>query len=308
MKTILVPLDGSPFSEHALPAAIAVARRVDARLDLVHVHQSIAATLSPAGIPYVDIEIDERTRKQEQAYLEQIAARIGEVWPGEVSQAVLDLPVIEALCERARALAAGLIVLSSHGRRGMARAWLGSVADRVIRQSHLPTLVVRPQEAAPHMGQEPALDHVLIPLDGSDLAEQAIDLAEQYGGSGKGRYDLVRVVEPVERGFFIDGAAPSIDVEAQAAAWEAANIYLEAVAGRLRARGHVVMTFAPVGHPAEAILHLAEEEGAGLIVMSTHGRGGVARLMMGSVADKVLRGATAPLLIYRPPTGEDLSA
>ncbi|MEI7771319.1 MAG: universal stress protein [Chloroflexales bacterium] len=301
MKTILVPLDGSPFGEHALPAAIAVARKGAARLALAHVHQIITPTLSPAAVPFFDPNVDTGIRDQEAAYLEDIASRIASVWDGPISQAVLNSPIAEALCMHAQDIDAKLIVLSSHGRGGIARSWMGSVTDRVIRQSKLPTLVVRPTAAPPSLKGGPAFAHILIPLDGSPLAEQAIALADQIIGPAPAHYDLVRVVEPVTHGFTFNSADMVIDADAQEANWEHATDYLEGLAAPLRARGHVVMTYVPIGHPASAILERASADAVGLIAMTTHGRGGLTRMIIGSVADKVLRGTTAPLLIYRPP-------
>jgi len=305
MKTILIPLDGSPFGEHALPAALSIARRSETRLDLVHVHQVVASAPSPAGAPFFDPEIDLRLREQEAAYLEEVAGRIATVWDGPITRAVLNSPVADAICERAQEIGAGLIVLSTHGRGGMARVWLGSVADRVIRQARIPALAIHPGPEPPDLSREPTFGHILVPLDGSQLAEQAIEMVEQLRGDTPARYDLVRVVEPVLHHFTLDGTDPRVDVEAQERAWSCAGEYLERVAAPLRerGRGRVVMNYIPIGHPASAILERAESEPVDLIAMTTHGRGGVARMVMGSVADKVLRGTTTPVLIYRPPEG-----
>jgi len=301
MKTILVPLDGSTFGEHALPAALAIARKGSARIDLVHIHQVVATTISPASVPFFDPKIDLDLRDLEARYLEDVAAQIAAVWDGSVTHTVLDSPIIAALCQRAHEVDAGLIVLSTHGRGGVARAWLGSVADRIIRQAKIPTLAIRPIGERPKLRHEPVFDHILIPLDGSPLAEQALSLITQIRGDTPAHYDLVRVVEPITHGMTISGVEPVIDVEAQEAAWQQATHYLDQIAVPLRQRGHVVMTYVPIGHPASAILERAEADATTLIAMTTHGRSGLARMIVGSVADKVLRGATSPVLIYRPP-------
>jgi len=303
MKTILVPLDGSPFGEHALPAALAIARAGSALIDLVHVHQVVANTLSPANVPFFDPQIDLRLRAQEAAYLETVAAKIAAVWDGPVTRTVLDSPTTDALCKHAHTINAGLIVLSTHGRGGVARAWLGSVADRVIRQAKIPTLAIHPTHEPPDLRQEQAFEHILIPLDGSLMAEQVLDIVDQIRGGAPAHYDLVRVIEPITHGFTISGVEPTIDVEAQEVAWQYATQYLERLATSLRERGNVVMTYAPIGHLASAILERADSSAASLIAMTTHGRSGLSRMVVGSVADKVLRGTTRPVLIYRPPEG-----
>ncbi len=274
------------------------------RLNLVHVHQIVAPTLSPAAVPFFDPAVDMALRDQEAAYLKGVAGRIAAAWDGPISPAVLNSPVAEALCQHAHEIHAELIVMSTHGRGGVARAWMGSVADRVIRQSKIPTLAIRPTAEPPDFTHEPTLDHILIPLDGSALAEHVIAMLDPIVGGAPIRYDLVRVVEPVTHGFMFDGIEPVIDVDTQDAAWQHATDYLEGIAAALRQRGHVVMTYVPIGHPASAILERASDGAVSLIAMTTHGRGGVARMVMGSVADKVLRGAATPLLIYRPPAGD----
>ncbi|WP_129626520.1 universal stress protein [Candidatus Oscillochloris fontis] len=301
MKTILVPLDGSPFGEHALPAALAIARQWSAQIKLLHVHEMVANTLSPAGTPFFDPDVDLALCAHEQNYLAEVAARIAQVWGGPVEHTVLRGVVADAICTYAHEVDTGMIVLSTHGRGGLARAWLGSVADRVIRQSQIPTLAIHPTDAPLQLDQSPQFDHILIPLDGTELAEQATNVVLQMRGSHAAHLDLVRVVEPLVHGFTLSGVEPVIDVEAQEQAWQQATLYVEEVAVPLRAKGHVVMTYAPIGHIANALLERAEKDGVALIAMTTHGRKGMARMFMGSVADKVLRSTTLPVLIYRPP-------
>ncbi len=301
MKTILVPLDGSPFGEYALSTAIAIARHLDARIDLLHVHEMVANTLSPAGTPFFDPDLDMEACANEEAYLAKIAERIRTIWHGPVGHSVLRGVVADAICTYAHEVETGMIVLSTHGRGGLARAWLGSVADRVVRQSQIPTLAIHPTDTAPPFDQPFPFTHILIPLDGTPLAEQAIGVVLQMCGTQTLHLDLVRVIEPIIHGFALSGVEPVIDVDAQEQAWQQATLYLDEVAQPLREQGHVVMTYAPVGHLANAILERAEMDGVALIAMTTHGRKGMARMVMGSVADKVLRSTTLPLLIYRPP-------
>lgn len=301
MKTILVPLDGSPFGEYALPTALAMARHLSATLHLIHVHEMVANTLSPAGTPFFDPDVDLALCNHEQAYLASVAERIASVWDGPVEHSVLRGVVADVICSHAHEVDAGMIVLSTHGRGGLARAWLGSVADRVIRQSQIPTLAIHPTDTPPQLDQPFPFTHILIPLDGTPLAEHAIGVVLEMCGPHPIHLDLVRVVEPIVHGFTLSGIEPSIDVEAQERAWQQATLYLDDLAHPLREQGHVVMTYAPVGHLANAILERAEMDGVALIAMTTHGRRGMARMFMGSVADKVLRSTTLPLLIYRPP-------
>lgn len=298
METILVPLDGSAFGEHALSAAVAIARRGGLGIALAHVHHVVPAT-SPAEGAFFGPDVDVLIREQETTYLEDVTRRLAAVWDGPVSHSLLEVPIADALCQQAQELRAALIVLCTHGRGGVTRAWLGSVADRMIRQSPIPVLVVHPAAAHPDLAREPSFEHILIPLDGSSLAEQAIDQALWIGRLSGARYTLLRVVEPITHGFFVDGTEPSVDVDAEAKAWHEASDYLKGIAGRLRAQGLTVSTETRIGNPANEILAVSGGYDVGLIAMATHGRGGVSRLLLGSVADKVLRGASVPLLVSR---------
>jgi nucleotide-binding universal stress UspA family protein len=171
------------------------------------------------------------------------------------------------------------------------------VADELIRRALIPVLLVRPGEKAPGILPEPVLDNILIPLDGSALAEQALEPALDLARLMEARCSLLRVVEsgssPGDRG---PGGPPD---GAQAEA------YLGRVAGRLREQGVPVRTRVVVArHAAEAILEEAEAQASNLIALATHGRAGLKRLLPGSVADKLVRGAASPVLVYRP-TGKE---
>ncbi len=301
MQTILVPLDGSPFGEHALPMALALARRGDIQIALAHVHHLFAPSLAPTGAPVVDPRIDALFREEEAAYLADVSHRLARIWNGPVMMTLLETPVAESLCQHAELIGASLVVMSTHGRGSLARAWLGSVADRVIRQSTVPVLLLHPEDGAPDLEREPKLHHILVPLDGSLLSEQILPHAIWLGRLVGARYTLLRVIEPVVRGFMVNGVEPVVDVEAQELAWQQASEDVERIAARLRGEGLPVVPEVRVGRPVAEILECAAEREADLIAMSTHGHGGLTRLILGSVTDKVLRSASVPVLVFRPP-------
>jgi len=301
MQTILVPLDGSPFGEHALPMALALARRGDIQIALAHVHHLFAPSLAPTGAPVVDPRIDALFREEEAAYLADVSHRLARIWNRPVMMTLLETPVAESLCQHAELIGASLVVMSTHGRGGLARAWLGSVADRVIRQSTVPVLLLHPEDGAPDLEREPKLHHILVPLDGSLLSEQILPHAIWLGRLVGARYTLLRVIEPVVRGFMVNGVEPVVDVEAQELAWQQASEDVERIAARLRGEGLTVVPEVRVGRPVAEILECAAEREADLIAMSTHGHGGLTRLILGSVTDKVLRSASVPVLVFRPP-------
>ncbi|HSL71468.1 MAG TPA: universal stress protein, partial [Longimicrobiales bacterium] len=202
-----------------------------------------------------------------------------------------------------------LIVMTTHGRGGLSRAWLGSVADSLVRSINVPVLLFRPRGDDAAEARAFRLRHILIPVDGSDLSEHVIDHAIWLGRLTGARYTLMQVVAPpfgVPATDVIPVAplAPQ-DVESLRSL---ATAYLEQVANRLRGDGLQVDTVVVVQtQSAPGILEEALQCGADLIAMATHGRGGWQRVALGSVADKVLRGTSVPLLILRPGAMSDRS-
>jgi nucleotide-binding universal stress UspA family protein len=276
-RTILVPLDGSPFAEQALPWALSIARRARASLELVQAH-IVYALKDPtcAWLPY-DPAADAECKRQEQLYLDSTAGRLAAV--STRTALVLDLPA-DSIVARITLGQADLVVMTTHARGPLGRVFLGSVADEVVRRAGVPVLLVRPRDPAPGLLSDPTFQDVLVPLDGSALAEQALGPA----------LELVRLMA---------GRCTLLRLEPDTVQTEEARAYLERVAGPLRAEGVAVETCVGVSrHPAEAIC--AQAQGSDLIALATHGRGGLRRLLLGSVAEAVLRHACGPVLVYRP--------
>lgn len=304
-RSLLVPLDGSAFGAHALPLALLLAQKCGAAIELVHVHVDLFrdVQLYPVGTDAAD------TRTAEQVYLDRVAAQIRPSVPAGVTTALLEGPVPMALAAHATARNADLIVMTTHGRGPLSRFWLGSVADQIIRHSAVPLLLIRPQEGGVDLTRLPAIRHVLIPLDGSELAETILEPATALGCAVEADFTLFSVVEPVVP--FYDppshqagGGSPGLVQRLQRLHEEIETeglAYLERVAERFRSPSRTVHTRIVFSdQPAVAILDEAREAPMDLIALETHGRGGLSRLLLGSVADKVLRGATAPMLIHRP--------
>jgi nucleotide-binding universal stress UspA family protein len=298
-RSIVVPLDGSAFGEQALPFALATARAAGAALCLVHVHREHAFYMV-GTVPIVDEVEDARQRTDEKAYLEGLAQRLSAQAPQPVSVALLDQPIASAIAAHAASTHADLIVLTSHGRGGMSRFWLGSTADTLVRQTETPLLIVRPNEARPGKSAEPRLEHILIPLDGSALAEDILDHALALGSLSGARYTLIQAIDPDLVVYASPPAVVRADEQELQLLRAAAREYLDRIAERLRARDAHVQAKIVLGAPAPAILEFAQSHSVDVIAMSTHGRGGVGRLLLGSVADKVIRGASIPLLLHHP--------
>jgi nucleotide-binding universal stress UspA family protein len=298
-KTILVPLDGSALAEQALGVAAGIAKASDAVLDLVLVHQPIAFRAMRTSR-------NERQWEAEDRYLESIVAELGTSPGVSATHTILGGDPVEAIGARAWDVGADLIVMTSHGRTGVERAWLGSVADGVIRGAKKPVLVLHAADGHVPRGTR-LFNRILVPLDGSALSAEILGAVRDLARCTWARIILFRVVPPV----------PMITAET-AVTWgtyptmirdDEATKLLEADAkeelasvmhdlgrdGFREVEAHLIVS----DRAAHEIIEFAGKSNADLIAMATHGRG-ASRLLLGSVADKVLRGATVPVLLRRP--------
>lgn len=302
--TILVPLDGSAFAESAVPVALGVAKAIGARVELVSVvfqlemiaveDQPVYSTVGPPS--------GEEVEPQLELYLDDLVERLGKVSDVPVVTRMLHGLVAESLETYAGESHSALIVMSTHGRGPLSRAWMGSVADRIVRHVSTPVLLIRPHDTEVVLSDAWRARRILIPLDGSELAESSLEWAKRIGKACGSSFTLVRAVpppSPLQSPYLPDA------VEATKKTLEAgegdARAYLTGLASRLKVDGHAVETKVMVGvHAARGILELEQDLEADLIAIATHGRGGLVRALLGSVADKVLRGAKAPVLLTRP--------
>ena len=304
---IVVPLDGSPMGQEALPLALALSRRSGQPVELVHVHEP----LTPLPVaPQVEARFDREQRDWMQRWLTGLAETAARQHGQRVTATFLDGPVERTLEGYVGRRAPDLLVMATHGRGGLSRAWLGSVADRLVRHVRPPVLLVRPEPGRAATAEAPEFHRVLVPLDGSKLAEQAIEPARALGAPGEVEYTLLTVVEPPQLStpsVMMAVAASTAGSEQEALAEIAAlreagaERCLKQTGNELRRRGVAVRTHLAV-HPqaAQGILEYAAATHADLIALATHGLGGWARLLVGSVADKVIRGASVPVLVVHP--------
>src|SRR4051812_29363491 len=198
VRSILVPLDGSPFGEHALPMAIGLARKAGAALHLAHVHNMLEATY--AELQLFDDSLDRGLRKTEQAYLEHVQQRVHEVAPVDVTVNNIDGETAVALRDEAVRVGANVVGMTTHARGPVGRFWLGgggvgatvvvmtppaggrvggfglgSGADERERGLPMPLLLLHPPKGPPRLADAPAVEHILVPLDGTPRAERILD-------------------------------------------------------------------------------------------------------------------------------------
>jgi nucleotide-binding universal stress UspA family protein len=308
-RSVLVPLDGSSFGEQALPLAASIARRAKAALQLVHVATPLDVAYAEAML-VSDPDLEYTLEMQQRDYLEQMAKRVESSAELPVSTVLLRGEVASSIRLHAVKEKVDLVVMTTHGRGALARFWLGSVTDEMVRHLPIPILLVRPQEGEPMWRHEPMLKHILLPLDGTPLAEQILEPAIALGSLMGADYTLLRAIKPVlppgsppGGESFSDRAAKLLTqskITHERLAREAHGC-LEQVAQRLRAREWRVQTRVLVEEqPGRAILDALAPAEIDLLALATHGRRGLSRLVLGSVADKVIRGSAVPVLVQRP--------
>lgn len=299
-RSICVPLDGSPFAEQALPLALEIARGSGAILQLALVHHPVPALATTLEVPEIEAQLEQESRAREQVYLSGIVERMRKAANVPVTATLLEGAVTDALQQHMESSGTDLVVVTTHGRGPMSRFWLGSVADHLMRALHLPVLLVRP---APEAAAPSALRRILLALDGSTFSEQAVAATTMLGRPFNAEYALMMVVEPPLP--LVDPSGLMVMPTSAAAVKElksAASGYLEGVAARLRKDGLRVTTHqVDAATAAGAIIAQADELKVDLIALASHGAGGFERLVVGSVADKVIRGSTHPTLVVRPP-------
>jgi nucleotide-binding universal stress UspA family protein len=293
LKNILVPLDGSLASEAALPFAQALARRASATLILVRAVPGRGLSNDAAG--------QQRAVSQAEEYL----IRLGGVLEAQDLSVQIGVPfgsspatwIVEEIALRH----ADMVVMATHDRVGPDRWLHGSVAEAVVSRAPTPVLLIREAEGQllPPRFDEPE-PVVIVPLDGSELAEAALPIARELSRLIAARVVLVGVIPPTGHLIAVEGGAAPYTESAHARAEIDAQAYLEASVARLGADAVAVETCVPSGDPATEIANVALDYCAAVVVMATHGRAGVLRTLRGSVAGGVLHRSPTPVLLIHP--------
>lgn len=300
---IMVPLDGSRFAEQALPYALMLSRASGAELILALSHELPGSTIPDVTVPGME-RLDEEAREWEHDYLRALAKRLREEFDQRTSLIFQQGAVVPAALEDVvNEEKPDLVVMTTHGRSGLSRMWLGSVADALVRELTVPILLIRPQEESAE-DVEPAnpFRRVLVPLDGSPTAEAALPHALRLAKLLEAEVTLLCVAfaPPTTLSTYLPQQSflNRTDLAAQRSSAEA---YLDRTVAELAESSlpHIETRVAEEPSPAVGILDEARELHADIIVMGTHGRSGIGRMVLGSVADKVVRGADRPVMLYR---------
>jgi nucleotide-binding universal stress UspA family protein len=297
---ILVPLDGSSLAERALSCALPLARRLPAQLVL----------LRAVWIGADAQQVLDGSSLEQDAILSQWEAEAIDYLDGlaeELASLGLDArPVVrrgapaESILDYAAQAAIDRIVMATHGYSGIKRWTHGSVAERVLQQARAPLLLVRVREGdtARDWRTPMVCQRILVPLDGSPMAEQILPAALSVAQAMAAELILFQVPVAHVSGWMtgdwylpIQSVLDTAEADAQA--------YLGAVARRLEPHGLRVSTVTALGPVASCIVEYAESHAVDLVAMCTHGRTGLARWALGSVADRVLRAGATPILLVR---------
>ena len=283
-KKILVPLDGSKLAEQVLPYARLLAESCGATVTLLRV------TDPDARMPF-------SASQSASDYLKYTA---GSLQPLTVESMEKIGDPAEVIVDSAKAAADCLITMATHGVTGPRRWFLGSVASKVVQSAANPILLIRPDQNRPSAAAV-ALKRMVVPLDGSGLAERILPHVAALARTLKLEIQLLRAYALPPNAYLVsDGVIDQGPAQFRKALHEECEKYLDGKVAGLRADGFDPVTATLVeGDAAEEIVELAAGSPQSLIAMSTHGRSGVGRWALGSVAEKVVQHAHAPVLLIR---------
>jgi nucleotide-binding universal stress UspA family protein len=286
-ERLLVPLDGSAQAAVALPLAQALARQTGAAMRLLRV------------VPVVGKGTKDPGANEAKSNLTEIAAELS---AGDI-RVDIDVRTADdagaAIVREARDWAANAIVMATHGRSGLARVVRGSVAQRVLAESPVPVVLLRPGGR-----RVTKITTVLVPVDGTPGSSLALGAAVPLARDTGARLVLLQVVTPFLQDYLPDGII--VDPAWDEAMCASARQYVNTLAERLQESGIDTTGVVTLGSTAKEIVRAADELGADVIVMSTHALTGPARTLLGSVADEVVRTAHQPVALVRQRDSEIL--
>ena len=310
---VLVPLDGSTTALQVLPYARMLAKATGAKIELLEalhdyprefaerVSHEIGDSQPIAYPPSMEVwsTLQDSVRKDATLRLAEAAAALRSDGL-TVETNVVEIDPADAIVAEAEREPDTLIAISTHGRSGIGRWVLGSVTDKVIRHSTTATLVVRAREREV-TSAAPTLTRVVLPLDGSEMGDVVIPHAVASARALGIGITLIRSISPLSYGDTFADYVPSMYEDLATEIEEDVRDYLSQQAAKIREMGIADVSERAVdGYAASVILDEVGDDGDKLVVMATHGRSGIGRLVLGSVTDRVVRHSPGPVLVVRP--------
>ncbi len=296
---ILVPLDGSELAEQVLHYISMLAKPGQVPITLLRVVEPLSYRVVAASRDITVEQVKAEMQAYSQEYLEKVATSFREQGMRVLTKVLVGAAASCIVDEGSREPGA-LIAMSTHGRSGVARWAFGSVTDKVIHTTINPLLIVRSSDKPPSE-EEIAIKSIIVPLDGSEMAEQILPHVADLAKTLDLGVSLLRVTPSAGDYYrFMDYPLPQYDDLAEQMDAEAME-YLKSQGQRLRSQGiFQVEERLSHGSPAIAVTDFARETPNSLVAMTTHGRSGVGRWILGSVADRVIRHSGGPVLVIRP--------
>jgi nucleotide-binding universal stress UspA family protein len=293
---LLIPLDGSNTAEQALPWARAFAERFRLPVELLAVVDVESLLTSVERARRFD-KLVEQTSTEAKAYLERLSGRFVGL---RVKRMVQQGSAADVIVEKAAANRSTLVAMTTHGRSGLNRWLLGSVTEKVLRATKNPLLLVRASPVGRSEG-EATLKSIVAPLDGSELAEKSLTIVAKIAKKFAGEIFLFRAYRNPYLPFVSGGGHYAVNVdELLAGVRDEARSYLDAKVAQLKKQGVEQISYLiQEGDAADEIVAMASDAPDSITVISSHGRSGVKRWLLGSVAEKVVRHANSPVLVLR---------
>lgn len=297
-KKLLIPLDGSQLSEAILPYARVLAKGLKIPVDLLRIieREVIEVAVNPKrNYFFDDVEADLRSSCND--YLAGVAASFVEThnvncvtFVGDPAEVIVDTASVDP---------DALIAMSTHGRSGIQRWYLGSVADKVLHASTNPMLLAKGTAQPESQDGEATIKRIIVPLDGSPLAERALPHATVVAQALHAELDMVSVCNSPTHAYYAEGLIPNFDENRDAMQEEAKN-YLDVKAEQLSLQGvENASCIIETGDAGARIIELAQQTPNSLVTMCSHGRSGIGRWVLGGTTDRVVRYSGDPVLVIR---------
>ncbi len=300
-EKILVPLDGSKTAETILPNVVRISRESNARVVLLTIDAPVSdggkggSSWSDMGNGLATLEKSDAAMK---AYLDSAASMLSGVGV-KATTAIATGDAAEEILKYASSHDCDLIAMSTRGRSAIRRGLMGSVTDAVVRESTVPVLAAGPNSVE-GKDLDGAIRRIAVPLDGSEMAETVLPHVEKLARLLSLEVVLLRVVRMTPWAYGAHERVPMDTTEIEEALELEARDYLKAVEDRLTAKGIKCSSEVMHGVPWDKIVGYSGKSDDIMVAISTHGRSGIKRLVLGSVADMLIRSLETPVLVVRP--------